>query len=258
MTLGPVFSAVVRKAVAMFRRYVFNTVSSMVTIYLFFTLMFFGAKAVGGPALSSAGTLEAMVVGYFIWIVAITSYSDLSWDLTNEAQMGTLEQLYLSPAGYRWISAFSLAANAGLQLAFSFALLFLTMVTTGRYLRLDLVSLLPILLVTMVGIYGIGYTLAGLALIFKRIQAFFQVVQFLMIAFLMAPLGRVAWFKLLPLAMGNRLAAQVMVDGKRLWELAPADLLILVAVSAFYLAVGLAVFSRCEKVAKNAGLLGQY
>ena len=258
MRLGPVFAAVTRRTFMMFRSYSFNSISSLVTMYIVFLLLFFGAKAVGGPVLSSAKTLDAMVVGYFIWLLAVTSYSDLSWDLTNEAQVGTLEQLYLSPVGYKWISFFVLMSNAVLVYSFNVIFLLLMMVTTGKYLRLDLISLVPILAVTIAGVYGIGYMLGGLALVFKRIQSFFQVMQFLMVAFLLAPVDRYLWAKLLPLGMGNHLAAEVMVGGKHLWQLPPADLLYLTASSAFYLVLGLAVFTRCEKAAKKAGLLGQY
>ncbi len=258
MRLAPVFAAVTRRTFVMFKSYSFNSISSLVTMYLVFCLMFFGAKAIGGPVLSSAQTLEAMVVGYFVWLLAVYSYSDLSWDITNEAQVGTLEQLYLSPVGYKWISCFVLVSNAILVYSLNIVFLLLMMVTTGKFLRLDLISLVPILVITVAGVYGIGYMLGGLALVYKRIQAFFQVMQFVLVAFLLAPVDRYVWAKLLPLAMGNHLAAEVMVRGKHLWQLPPADLLYLTASSAFYLALGLAVFTRCEKAAKKVGLLGQY
>jgi ABC-2 type transport system permease protein len=49
-----------------------------------------------------------------------------------------------------------------------------------------------------------------------------------------------------------------MVEGLSIWELNGGDLLIAVATSIVYLALGLLAFSKCESIAKNKGLLGHY
>ena len=113
------------------------------------------------------------------------------------------------------------------------------------------------LLITILGSYGFGFALGGLALIFKRIQAIFQIFQFVFVGFLVIP-QRVPWAKLLPLSMGNSLIYDVMVDGIRLWELPIGSILTALVVGAVYLAVGVAVFSVCENIAKDRGLLGHY
>jgi ABC-2 type transport system permease protein len=257
MKMQPVFASMWRRAILDFRRYAFNMISSMITIYLLFCGILFGYKALTGPSGGTGGTLEGLVVGYFLWTLAITSYSNLSWEMVNEAQVGTLEQLYLSPAGFRVVSAFSLASNFVVQLGFSAAMLILAMLTAGKSLHFDLVSLIPLVLLTVLGVYGIGYMLGGLALVFKRIQALFQIMQFIFVGFMFAPV-KFVWAKLLPLTMGNHLVARVMVDGRRIWEFSPVDLGYLVASSVLCLGLGLLVFSRCERVAKERGLLGHY
>jgi ABC-2 type transport system permease protein len=136
-------------------------------------------------------------------------------------------------------------------------LLFAMMATTGRWLRVDMVSLVPLLVITLLGAYGVGFALGGLALVFKRIQALFQIIQFVFIGLLVIP-ARVPGVKYLPLAMGNDLIRAVMVDGVRLWRLPPGDILTAAAVGAVYLAIGIVIFSLCERVAKNRGLLGHY
>ena len=132
-------------------------------------------------------------------------------------------------------------------------LLIAMMATTGRWLRVDLVSLIPLLLITLLGAYGVGFALGGLALVFKRIQALFQIMQFVFVGLLVIP-TRVPGVKYLPLALGNDLIYRTMVQGVRLWRLPIGDILTAVAVGAAYLAAGILVFSWCERVAKNRGL----
>ncbi|MGE5593763.1 MAG: ABC transporter permease, partial [Betaproteobacteria bacterium] len=100
MQLVSALMAITRRTFIMMGRYVFNTVSALISIYMVFCLAFFGMKAFAAASASRSldGTFEGTIVGFFVWTLAIFGYSSLSWDLINEAQTGTLEQLYLCPA----------------------------------------------------------------------------------------------------------------------------------------------------------------
>ena len=241
-----------------FKRYVFNTLSSLVTLYLVFVLLFFGARSVGGPGFALSGTQDGLIIGYFIWSLAIFTFSELSWGLTNEAQQGTLEQLYLSPVGFRFVAAARSVSNLMLTLVANFLILLLAMATAGRWLSVDLVSLIPILLLTIIGVIGLSFAIGGLALIHKRIQAFLQLMQFVLVGFIAIPWAQFPWARYLPLAMGNHLSRQVMAEGLRLWQLNPGDLLVLGATAVGYLVLGVFAFGWAERVARDRGLLGQY
>lgn len=241
----------------MLKSYSFNSLSGIITMYIVFCLMFFGVQAMV-PAGSIGRTLEGMLVGYALWAFAIFAFSELAWELTNEAQFGTLEQLHLSPAGLRW------AVSANLMTGFLYNTLILSllvalmMVTTGKYLKFDLIAIVPLLLLTVLGVYGLGFAGGGLQLIFKRVQAFFQIVQFVLVGCIVAPWDRFPWAKYLPLSLGNRLLQRVMLDGERLWEL-PGDLLItLVLLNLAYLTAGLLVFEAATQAARRKGMLGHY
>lgn len=259
MQLAHTLTAVARRNITMMKRYLFNTVSALISIYMVFCLAFFGMKAFAAASASRAldGTFEGTIVGFFVWTLAIFGYSGLSWELINEAQTGTLEQLYLSPAGFKWVCTFNLMVDFLVNVAAAVVFLFAMMATTGRWLNLDVASIAPLLIMTVLGAYGAGFALGGLALVFKRIQAFFQIVQFAFIGCLVIP-WRIPWARFLPLSMGNGLIYRVMAEGKHLWELPAADVLTALAVGAAYLAVGLAIFSACERAAKARGLLGHY
>lgn len=249
--------AIVYRHLIELKRYAFNTLSSLVTVYLVFLLMFFGARLLAGGEAIFGDTLEGLIVGFLVWTMAIVAYSELSWSLMREAQLGTLEQLYMCPAGFRWVILCWAGGTFLTSLVFSAPILMLMMVTTGRYLRLDIPSLIPLLLLTVAGVYGIGLAMAGLALVFKRIQAAFQILQFVFVAFLFAP-SEPTWAKILPLNWGTELIGRVMVREVRLVEMPGVDLLILLTNALGWFAFGVLVFGLLERTARRRGLLGHY
>jgi len=252
------FLAMLQKFLIELKRYPLNTLSGFVTLYLVFLLLFAGARYAQGLGVNLFGEgLEGLVVGYLVWTFAIVAYSDLSWELMREAQQGTLEQLYMCPLGFRFVSLAWIASSFLTSLILVSALLGLMMATTGRVLRLPLGSLLPLVLLTLAPVYGVGLAMAGLALVYKRIQALFQILQFVFVALVALP-GDAGWGKVLPLALGTRLLGRVMVDGDRLTSLPLTDLLLLVGTAVVYLSLGILAFRVLEGVAKDRGLLAHY
>ncbi len=175
----------------------------------------------------------------------------------REAQQGTLEQLYMCPFGFRFVSLAWVLSSFLMGFFFAGALLGLMMVTTGKVLHLPLGTVLPLLFLTLAPIYGVGFFMAGLALVFKRIQAFFQILQFAFIPLLFLP-GDTWWAKALPLSLGADLIRAAMVEGKTLFDLTPLDLLTLLGTACFYFGLGLLIFKVCEDLAKDRGLLAHY
>jgi ABC-2 type transport system permease protein len=252
-----VFRAVVGKSLVEMKRYLFNTVSGLVTMYIVFLLLFFGARSLNLPFSTGSG-LEGLVVGYLVWMMSIIAYQDLAYTIANEAEVGTLEQLFLSPTGFAWVGGSYMIGSFLTNLGMSSLVLLSMMLTSGQWLHLDILSLLPLIPITLAAAYGLGFILAGLAVVFKRIQALFQILTFGLVAFVAAPIAKYAWMKFLPLAMGNQLLRKVMVDGLRVWELPAQDLLVATGVGLGYLLFGLLVFNYCLKVARDRGMLGHY
>ncbi len=252
------FSAVLVRFLIEIKRYPFNTLSGLFTLYLIFLLLFAGARYAQGFGIQVFGEgLEALVVGFLVWTFALAAYSDLAWEIMREAQQGTLEQLYMCPFGFRFVSISWVLASFLVSLVYSGGLLLLMMVTTGKFLRLPLGTLIPLLFLTLAPVYGTGFLMAGLALVFKRIQAFFQILQFAFVPLLFLP-GGTWWSKALPLSLGSHLIREAMTEGKSLLAFPALDLLMLLATAAFYFGLGLLVFGFCEKIAKERGLLAHY
>jgi ABC-2 type transport system permease protein len=241
-----------------FRRYIFDTLSGIITIYGFFLIIFFGARIFSGGGPRFGETLEAVVVAYGVWALTMFSLGALTYDLTQEAQLGTLEQISMSPFGLsRVLVARVFAMTSGMFVVWV-VLLVLMMVTSGRWLNLDVVSILPVLVATLLGVIGVGFVLGGLAIVFKRIQQALQIHQILLFGLVVAPIEDVPFVKYLPLAWGAHLLRRIMAEGASIFEISPGDLLFLAVNSAFYFFGGIAVFRLFERAARERGLLGHY
>jgi len=252
------FKAIFIKEWIELKRYPFNTLSAIITVYLVFLVFFLGYKFIGGNQPTFIRTVEGFVVGFFIWTYAIGAYSTLSWGIIQEARAGTLEQLYMTPLGYEMVAIYMIIANFFWNLIFVIPILLLMMITTGRFLHLDLITLLPLLILTIACGYGIGFISGGLGLIFKKIQAFFQILQFIFVGFIAIPVSKAPLLKLLPFSLGTNLIARNMIDRLPIYRMAFYDILILIVVALFYLVIGFLFFKLCEKVARDRGLLGHY
>jgi ABC-2 type transport system permease protein len=248
--------AVAYKSLILRVRYAFNTVTNLFTIYVFFALLFFGGRAVAPQAITDS--LTGIIVGFFLLLMATVAYSDLSWELIREAQWGTLEQLYMSPLGFRRVVFLKTAVNVLVAFAFGAVLLGAMLLTTGTTLALDPLTVIPLGLLTLGPAVGVGYLLGGLALLFKRIENVFQIVQFSFVGLVAAPVDAYPALKALPLALGADLLRTAMGEGVRLWALPAADLGLLVAKAALYVAVGHVVFGWLARRARAGGKLGKY
>lgn len=262
--LSAVAGAIWLKTVSMLRRYAFNTISQMLSLYVLFLIVFYGAQgigtAVGGAPAAVGTTLDATIIGFFLWFLALTTSSDLSWGIMNEARLGTLEQQMMTPVGFRWVSLLGVFTNTVVSLLMSGVILAAMVLTTGRQLHIDFITVVPLLILISTTTIGIGFITAGLALVYKRVDAVFQMMQFVFIAFIGAPalIKSVPLLTLVPIALPSLLLNEAMAGGVRLFELGTDRLLLSVVSAAVYLALGLFIFGRAERKARNDGTLAQY
>lgn len=255
-SLLSLFWAVCYKKAILLVRYPINTVSQFGTLYIFFALVFFGGKAVAGPEITDS--LAGIIVGFFLYSAALVSFSGLSWNVTREAQWGTLERLVMSPYGFGTVVTMKVVANVMESLLWGVLLLFLMLLTTGETLALNVLTVGALLVLSLASAVGIGFVFGGAALLYKRIENVFQLVNFGMIALVAAPVDGYPWLKALPLAQGSAMLGRAMKNDVRLWEFAPAEVAILVATAVGYFLVGYLVFQRAADRARKKGVLGHY
>lgn len=245
------------------RRYWLNLLSFALNIYLFFLILVLVGHATTGEPMPPAARASALV-GMLVWQLSLGAIHVMGWSFYNEASTGTLEHLYLSPVGVTTVLlARSVAqfCSALVVMAVSGAL---TMLTTGVRLHLPPLALALILPVAVAGAYGFGFLLAALTLTFKRTQQLLNLVQFVLLlpTGAVVPLSHLPWAvqvlgEWLPLTAGLRALRAVAVVGAGLGDVA-GDLVRAAAVSAAWLALGIAAYRLADRRARRLGTLGQY
>lgn len=240
------------------KRYLFETLTGTTTLFLFFLALFYGAKAISGSGFTAGETPEAMVVSYAVWSLAIFAYFSMAQDLIQEAQLGTLEQLAMSPLGLSKVLLGRALSGITWQFITIAVLLTAMMAATGKWLHIDVLSIFPLAVLTLGGVLGLSFAMGGLAIVFKKVQAALQLLQIAFIGFVALPIHSFPAVKYMPLAWGNELLKRVMIRGDSVLTVGAADLAFLAVHAAGYVAGGLLVFKYFERVARTRGLLGHY
>lgn len=252
-----VFEANLRKVLTEMKRYLPNTLSLVVTFYVIFLAIFLGLRVVGDPATLGAN-IRFTIVSNAFWFLSIMAMNSMGWEITTEATRGTLEQLYMSPAGTARIMLARMVANILAHVVIVAGMLVLVMWTAGEWLNLNLAIILPILVPTLASMIGVGYMVAGLSLVFKQIQALLQILQFVFLGMAFTPLSAFPALAYAPFVKGVDLTRRVMTEGLELASISWQSWLLLVLNAAVYFALGLLFFKLCERRAMARGLLGQY
>ena len=251
-----VFRALARKRAMLLVRYPANTLSMLAMTFAFFAMIFFGGRAMAGQALSDS--LGGIIVGYFLWTMAVTAFSGLAWNVTRESQWGTLEQLYMSPFGYGRVMVAEIVVRLLESFLWGAVTLVFMLLLTGESIRFPVATVAVATPLALAPAVGIGFAFAGLALLYKRVENAFNVLQFAFIGLIAAPSIGSAWTRVLPLSQGSYVLARAMQDGVALWELPAVDLALLGGTAAVYLGLGYGAFVYASHRARRAGLMGKY
>jgi len=227
---------------------------------IFVAIGFMMSKGTMDPELLAFG-----LVGYVTWMYAMSMVGDITWGLRREINAGTLEQMLMSPASISVVLLGRVLADFVLNTIR--VLLVVGVVYLALNVRIPMRwQGLPVLTLTLLGVLGFGYVVAGAMLVFKRFESFANLMQnalvFLNGAIL--PVDRMpGWLasiaKTLPSTQGIIVLRRVVLDGQSLaaaWQ--DGSLMWLIVHSAIYFAAGWIVFGYCERIAKEQGSLGQY
>ena len=222
-----------------------------------YTCLMFGAvigrrpvvlnRITGGAYGAQKRTL--VLVGWLARQVAGRVMAHLSDAISEEAQAGTLEQVCLSPVPLAAVVAARSVAYL-LTTGAEGIVAAVVLVLFAGPLRVD-AGLPAVFLVSLVGACGMGFPLAGLALVFKRTSPLTNLVFSLMIFFTGGFVGleRLGWMFtatrfLFPLTWGISLMRAMLAENATFLTLWRSGALLGLAVySVAYLAAGLGIFT---------------
>ena len=251
----------VRKSLIITWNYRANTAIELVTLVFVFVFISYFA---GGGEIDSE-RLPGSLLGFLVWYYAAFAISSMSGGITDEASTGTMEQLYMSPMP-TWLVFLGRVIATFVKGTVLVALVgVILLVALPVTLPLELAALPPFAL-TMVGLFGFGYAIGGLTLVYKQISSINSLLTNVLL-FLNGALLPVhhfpAWLEtiavFLPTTQGIIVLRKVVIDGASLtavWE--DGSMVFLAVQSILFLIVGWILFNIGEQVAKRRGTLGQY
>ncbi|WP_299332421.1 ABC transporter permease [Haloplanus sp.] len=248
--------AVLYRELLVFVRYPANAIGGIVVALFFFGVLFYGGRMVAGRALTDS--IEGIIVGYFLWTLAVGAYSSISNDIGSEVQWGTLERHVMTPFGFAPVALLKGIAKLVRTFLTSAVILGVMLVVTGTTLSVHVLTVTVVAALSVASVLGCGLAAGGVTVLYKRVGNWLNLLQFGFIVLISAPTFDLGWTRALPLAHGSALLQRAMVDGVRLWEFPAADLAILVGVAVGYLVLGYLVFRYTSRRARRLGVLGDY
>lgn len=239
------------------KRYLPNTISELVIFYFVFLGFFLGIALIGDPENSDYNT-QVVIVNYIFWYLVLSVTQGIALEISNEASRGTLEQLTMTPYNLSFILITRMISKLILSMISITILLVLAMLTSQQKLNLDLLSIMPILLITLLGVIGLGFIISSITLVYKQSGYIVQLFQFIAMGMTFIPLTVLPILKYAPFIYGLQLIREITINNSSIFSLTVSDFVFLIINSLIYFIVGLYVFNRSEKFAKSKGLLGQY
>ncbi|VBB05108.1 abc-2 type transporter [Lucifera butyrica] len=241
--------------------YKFETFLQLIMMGIVFT----GIGFITGGGRISSGQMTFTLIGYSLWLYSSIIIAGMCRDLLGEAQAGTLEQIFMSPVPVALIligRSFATLITATVNI-----LLFTLAVLWGFQIHISWQwQSLVIFMITLAGLFGFGFLIAGAALVFKRIGelAGLTANALLFLNGSMLPVEKFPpWLavvaKSLPTTQGVILLRETLLKLQpmdRLWQ--DGSLSFLCSQSVFYFGGGLLFFMWCVRRAKMAGTLGYY
>ncbi len=93
----------------------------------------------------------------------VFSFQGVSWGIIEEAQRGTLEQVFMSPIPFEFQLFSRIIGNFVLNVSMVVVLMYFAAFTTGRTLNFDFLTLIYLLIVGVMCATGIGMIIGGIA-----------------------------------------------------------------------------------------------
>lgn len=253
------FFAELRCSWIQFRRYPIESIAQIIFTTAIFYGLFLGAGYIAGSSFQLGDRLDSIIIGYVLWVLVNFVMANTAGGLQNEAQTGTLEQLFLSRYGAVKVFLMRGLAYLTLEILKIIIILFIIILLTGSSLYFPPLLVLPFISI-LLGAYGFAFMVGSLALLVKRVQQVLPLLLFPLLFLLTIPTETwtgtpklLAFF--IPMNPGAGLLRDLMARGKGLDFI---TLTIAFTNGLIYFSIGLFLFRLAEKEAKRKGILSGY
>jgi ABC-type polysaccharide/polyol phosphate export permease len=211
------------------------------------------------------GHASWLIIGMIVFIYTYLHVQKMFWRLLNEIQTGTLEQTYLSPLpSWAHVVAGRIVAAIAETAVVAGVVYFVTNLFVPIDLQWRAAALAPLALLLM-GAAGLALIIAGITLVWKRIQILNDLI--LLLTFFLS--GAVLPFAEMPgwaetagkpifMTHATEALRIIMVDGDALQWSGTGGWAWLLGTAAGWFAGGLLVFRLAERTAQRHGSLSRF
>lgn len=234
------------------KQYWFESVSATLLMCGMFGALFYGINSFSGDENKS---LDGLLFGFLLWTFAVGAYSSVTKIVIENNHKGTLEQLFLCPAGFIQLMMARMTVELAWNVVSMTIMAVLTMAITSTWLDINFLYFYLILFIAGLSLVGLSFLICGLALVFKRVETIGAMMNIAIMAIVSLDALPFNALSLLPFSPGASLARDVIL---RHQPMNMMDLTVVILNSAVYLAIGLWVYKKMENRAKALNLIGQY
>ncbi|HER2025500.1 hypothetical protein LCL90_22945 [Bacillus infantis] len=169
--------------------------------FLFFALYItysnFGVK-------NSSVKISIFIINYILWYFSLSAITEPGWNILSETHHGTLEQWWLSPFPFWFILLSKMFSNVFVNGIRTLSLIFCIFIFFNSKYLFEAKFLLLLILST-IGMYGIGYIIAGISLIHKKTSDILPIFQYLIFALIAIPIKENPLLMLISINNGSSL-----------------------------------------------------
>lgn len=226
---------------------------NIIVTYIFFAGFFLEFR-------NYAAVKDSYYIGFLYWFLAANIISEVSVSISFEKQVGTLEQLLLKPVSLEVICLIKTLA----WLAITFIKVMVLFIVIKLTLPINIVfniKIIPILIITLIGLLGFSLLLGGLTLRFTKTASFETILSYILLFFTgtiidinSMPILFQIISKSLPLTQGI-LISQSLIDKQPVFF---SQMFLLCINSFLYFIIGISFFRYVYNKSKAEGIWNEY
>ena len=248
------------------KAYWFNYLFGNLNVFFLFLGIFYAFQKSNGTATDTFNLL----IGLMIWYYGVHAIDLIAIIIEEEAEEGTLEQIFVTRSSFikvlfnRIMSQIIFDTIKGV---FVFVLCAITFKIPFSFIKsINWLWTLIIFFLTLSGLYGIGYAVAGLSIIYKKTTAVAGTCSNLLLFFTgiiidldKLPKAFIYLSKVLPLHWGMNTLNDLIRNDFQLFKIVRSSNFIYLIISClFWILFGIFIFKICEEKARIKGTLNQY
>lgn len=259
-----VLKAELNKYLLEIKNYYPDHIGNLVTTYIFFMGFFLMLKNNGLKA-NEVNEVSKAFIGFIIWFFSISVIFEASATISEEKRIGTLEQILIKPAGIIKIilcRSICWTIVSFLEVFILFGFIFFT---TNIHINFN-INIFPIFIITLIGLHGFGFILAGLTILFTKTASFSSILQYFLLFFTGAiiptdqlPIILKVISKTLPLTIGIEMSQSLINQNFTMFSLFYDQKFYGLILNSFiYFIIGLTLFKYTLAYSKKNGTMKRY